>query len=55
MSESIKSVQDLYEVFTDELQNQKPELTDLSEGSINDVMAGVVAAGVNELITISIF
>lgn len=46
---SVKSQQELYEVFVTELGNQAPSLSDLNEGSNIDVLAGVVSVAVSEL------
>lgn len=51
---TIKSQQELYDEFITELQNQAPELTDDNEGSINDILAGVMSSAVSELSRLTI-
>lgn len=51
---SIKSQQELYDEFIQELQAQAPELTDDNEGSLNDVLAGVVSSAVSEVSRLTI-
>ena len=46
---AISSFSTFYDAFIVELQNQRPDLTDVEIGSINDVLAGVFAAGVTEV------
>ncbi len=46
---TIKSQQELYDEFIQELQAQAPELTDENDGSTNDILAGVVSFAVSEL------
>ena len=46
---ALSSFSEFYDAFIVELQNQRPDLTDVEIGSINDVLAGVFAAGVTEV------
>ena len=43
-----KSPGELYELYRNESETEKPELSDWAEGSINDIMAGLNALGVSE-------
>jgi len=45
----MKSQQDFYDIYVTELQTNAPQLTDLIEGSINDVLAGVVSSAAREV------
>lgn len=51
---AIKTQQELYEEYIQELQTLKPSLTDTSEGSIIDVLAGVSSMAVNEVLKLVI-
>lgn len=51
---AIKSFQEFYDLFIVELQSQRPDLTDDEIGSINDVLAGVVATAATELTAIMV-
>jgi hypothetical protein len=51
---AIKSQQELYDLFITELQSIRPDLTDTSEGSIIDLIAGVVSVAVSELNTTTV-
>lgn len=44
MSVSLKENSELYEIYKAEVQGIKPDLTDFSAGSINDVMAGAACS-----------
>lgn len=48
---AVKTQQELYDDFINELQSQAPELTDLNEGSMIDVHAGVTSFSVSEVLT----
>lgn len=47
---ALKSPQELYDIYIQELQALKPDLTDVAEGSINDVLAGTTMTAVSEII-----
>lgn len=49
MALPVKTIQELYDIYIAELQSQKPALTDVSEGSMNDILAGSASAAGNEL------
>lgn len=51
---AIKTQQELYEEYILELQTLKPSLTDTSEGSVIDVLAGTSSAAVNEIMKLVI-
>src|ERR1043165_7183992 len=44
-----KTIEQYLQIYIAELQSQKPELTDVSEGSMNDIMAGSAAVSANEM------
>lgn len=46
---ALKTQQELYEEYINEIQSQRPDLTDLNEGSLIDLNAGITAAAVSEL------
>lgn len=46
---SIKSFQEIYDDYINELQSQESSLTDTSDGSIIDINAGVTSLAVNEI------
>jgi len=48
MTTQARSLGELYEVYRNEAESQAPELTDWSEGSINDLLAGLSALAVSE-------
>jgi hypothetical protein len=48
MSIEVKSIEELIQLYFQELQNQNPELSDTTEGSIIDQLAGVTALAVDE-------
>lgn len=52
MSAELKNFQDFYDVYKQQAQTQKPELTDFNEGAINDVLAGTTATVAQELVRI---
>lgn len=51
MSTDVKSQSEIYEIFQNEVQGNSPDgdLSDFSEGSMLDVIAGAIAAGQNEV------
>lgn len=49
MSTQLKSQQDFYDDFQNEVQNDAPQLTDFTDGSINDIEAGVISSAAREL------
>lgn len=49
MTINLKSQQDYYDDFQNEVQSLAPELTDFSEGAINDIEAGVISSAAREL------
>lgn len=51
---TIKSQQELYDEFIQELQSQAPDLTDENDGSTNDTLAGVVSFAISELSRLTI-
>lgn len=52
MATKVRNTQELIDLYIDELQNQNPDLTDTSEGSILDQLAGTTAYAVNEAVAI---
>jgi len=46
---ALKTTEELRELFIEELQSRRPDLTDTNEGSLIDVMAGVCAAVTGEV------
>jgi hypothetical protein len=48
MSNDVKSIEELIQLYFQELQNQNPDLSDTTEGSIIDQLAGVTALAVDE-------
>ncbi len=46
---AMKSVQELYDLAKTEIQNQDPTLTDWHDGSLLDIMAGVLATMISEV------
>lgn len=50
----IKSADQLYSDFREEVQNQDPSLTDFNEGSLLDILGGVVSRGVAEVQALAI-
>lgn len=50
----MKSKQELYQEFIDELQSNAPELTDLNEGSDIDVIGQATTSAVNELTVLAL-
>jgi hypothetical protein len=49
MATELKSQQDYYDEYQTEVQSLAPQLTDFSEGSINDIEGGVLSSGMREL------
>ncbi len=49
MATEPRSFDQLYEVYKDEVQAVKPELTDFSDGSVNDINAGAAASLAQEV------
>lgn len=49
MPTQIKSLEEFRTLFIDELQAQRPDLSDETEGSIIDTLAGVMALGATEI------
>lgn len=49
MATEVKSQQDYYTIAQNQVQTQAPELTDFTEGSSNDVIAGVVSTAAAEI------
>ena len=45
----IRTQQELYDFYKAEVQTRNPKLTDFTDGSINDALAGAFAVGGNEL------
>lgn len=46
----VPTQQDLYDIYKNEVQNNRPDLTDFEEGSINDVNAGAISVLGQELV-----
>jgi hypothetical protein len=44
-----RSFQELYDIYKNRVQALDPELTDFSDGSINDILAGSTSTLVQEL------
>ena len=51
---ALRSQQEIYKAFIVELQNQRPDLSDVEQGSIIDVLAGVVSVAVNEVTQVAV-
>lgn len=49
MATEVKSQQDYYTIAQNQVQTQAPDLTDFTEGSSNDVIAGVVSTAAAEI------
>lgn len=49
MTTTVKSQQELYTIYKDEVLGLANELTDFSEGSLHDIIAGAISTGQNEL------
>jgi hypothetical protein len=49
MTTEIKTQQDYYDIYKDEVQALAPEFTDFSEGSIHDIIAGALSIALNEV------
>lgn len=47
---AVKSQQELYQSFVTELENEASNITDQTDGSNVDILAGVVSTAVNELL-----
>jgi len=45
----VRTQQELYDIFKDEVQVSNPTLTDFTDGSINDAVAGAFSVAANEL------
>lgn len=49
MSTEVKTQSQLYEIYKNEVLAQASELTDFSDGSLHDIIAGAISMGMNEL------
>lgn len=49
MTTTVKSVQEYYDLYKNEVQANAGELTDFEEGSLHDIIAGALTTGMNEL------
>ena len=54
MTTEIKTAETIRISYKDEVQGEQGELTDFSEGSMHDTMAGAFSLGVNEIIELTI-
>jgi len=52
MPTNVPSQQDLYDLWKNEVQSRKPELTDFEEGAVNDAFAGAASVGGQELVKV---
>jgi len=52
MSVTLPSRQELYDIFKAEMQSLVPELTDWEEGSINDILAGLISVAGEQMLTV---
>jgi hypothetical protein len=51
---AIRSQQELYELIINEIQAQRPDITDTNQGSIVDVLAGAVSYATNEITQVAV-
>lgn len=49
MATSIKSQEENYQIYKDEVQAEAGDLTDFSDGSMHDIIAGSLSIGINEV------
>ena len=49
MAVGVRTIQDYYEIYKDEVISQAGDLTDFNEGSIHDIIAGTFAIAINEV------
>ena len=54
MTTKVLSQDEYFELYKNEVQNQNNELTDFSEGSLHDIIAGALSTGLNELSELTI-
>lgn len=49
MSTTVKTQQEFYEIYKNEVNSLAPEFTDFSEGSVHDILAGAISVALNEI------
>ena len=54
MTTKVLSQQEFFDLYKDEVQSQNGELTDFSDGSLHDTIAGALSTGLNELSELTI-